>query len=120
MAEFLESLLAETEALRAPIAGEAPGGPDMALEPEFERVKNELEKLTSIEGGDVDWGLVARECDALLREKTKDIRLAVWLTAGAVERDRWSGLARGIAVLRHYVVEMWDHALPKRDKARAN
>jgi type VI secretion system protein VasJ len=120
MGDYLETLLEQTAGLRAPIAGESPCGADVSLEPEFERVKAELDKLTSIEGGDVDWRSVVAVSEELLGTKTKDLRLAVWLTAGAFERSGWDGLARGLAVCRGLVSEMWEPLLPKRDKARAN
>jgi type VI secretion system protein VasJ len=120
MSEHLEKLLEQTAELRAAIPGESASGLDVSLEPEFERIKAEIEKLTSIEGGDPDWSLVVQEGEELLRSKTKDLRLAVWATVGAVHRSQWSGFARGLVMCRALVVDMWDSVLPKRDKARAN
>ncbi len=120
MSDFLATLLDQTAGLRGPIEGDAPAGVDLALEPEFERIKNELEKLTNLAGGDVDWRVVVDGAEGLLGGKTKDIRLAVWLTAGGAELRGWHGLARGLAVLRAYVTDLWEHAFPKRDKARTN
>ena len=36
-------------------AGDSPAGADLSLEPEFEKIKGELDKLSSLEGGEVDW-----------------------------------------------------------------
>ncbi|MDB4934368.1 MAG: uncharacterized protein JWP87_1340 [Labilithrix sp.] len=120
MSEHLEKLLEQTAELRAAIPGDSASGPDVSLEPEFERIKAEIEKLTSIEGGEPDWSLVVQQGEDLLTNKTKDLRLAVWVTVGAIHRSQWSGFARGLVVCRALVVDMWDSVLPKRDKARAN
>lgn len=120
MSEHLERLLEQTAPLRAAIPGDSASGLDVSLEPEFERIKAEIEKLTSIEGGDPDWSLVVKQGEELLTSKTKDLRLAMWVTVGAIHRSQWSGFARGLVVCRALVIEMWDVVLPKRDKARAN
>jgi type VI secretion system protein VasJ len=120
MSEHLEKLLEQTSALRAPLTGDAPGGSDIALEPEFEAIKAELDKLSSLDGGTVDWAFVVARAEELLTTKTKDLRLAVWLTAAGLEHSGWSGLARGLVVCRSLATELWEVLLPKRDKARAN
>src|SRR4051794_31373514 len=120
MSEHLEKLLEQTAALRAAIPGESASGLDVSLEPEFERIRAEIDKLTSIEGGDPDWSRVVTESEEILASKSKDLRLAVWMTVGAIHRSEWAGFARGMVVCRALVVDMWDSVLPKRDKARAN
>jgi type VI secretion system protein VasJ len=120
MGEHLEKVLEQTAALRAPIAGDSPAGADISLEPEFEKIKAELDKLSSIEGGDVDWRLVVSSAEELLASKTKDLRLAVWLTAAGVERTAWAGFVRGLLVCRSLIQDLWEPLLPKRDKARTN
>ncbi|MCW5833035.1 MAG: type VI secretion system protein TssA [Labilithrix sp.] len=120
MSDHLETILEQTAALRAALAGDSPAGADLSLEPEFEQVKAELEKLSSLEGGDVDWRLVVDRAEDLLANRTKDLRLAVWLTAGGVERSGWRGFVRGLAVCRGLVADLWDPLLPARPKARTN
>lgn len=120
MGDHLETLLEQTAGLHAPLPGESPAGADLSFEPELEEVKTELEKLTSLEGGDVDWRLVVERTEELLATRTKDLRLAVWLTAGGIERSGWRGFARGLVVCRALVTELWDALLPKREKARSN
>lgn len=120
MGEHLETILEQTAGLRAAIAGDSPAGADLSLEPEFEKIKGELDKLTSLEGGEVDWRAVVEGAEDLLSNRTKDLRLACWLTAGGLERSGWKGLVRGLAVCRGLVTDLWEPMLPKRDKARSN
>src|SRR3954467_1954277 len=111
MAEDLEKLLEETKDLRAPFAGDAPAGADISLESDFESVKLELDKLTSIEGGAPDWEVVVKTSEDLLASKTKDLRLAIWLAVAGAHRSGWHGLARGLIVCRSIIVDFWEGAL---------
>ncbi|MBX3231366.1 MAG: type VI secretion system protein TssA [Labilithrix sp.] len=120
MAEDLEKLLEETSALRAPLTADEPAGADISLEPEFEAIKLEIDKLTGIDGLTPDWDLVRTSAEDLLASRTKDLRLAVWLTVAGVHSSGWHGLARGLVVCRALMVDLWEVALPKRDKARSN
>jgi len=120
MGEHLETILEQTAGLRAAIAGDSPAGADLSFEPEFEKIKSELDKLSSLEGGEVDWRSVVEGAEDLLANRTKDLRLACWLTAGGLERSGWKGLVRGLAVCRGLITDLWEPMLPKRDKARAN
>jgi type VI secretion system protein VasJ len=120
MADYLESLLAETEKLRAPIAGDSPGGADVSLEPDFEKIKAEIDKLTSLTGGQVDWRSVSKGAEELLSTKTKDLRLGLWMACGELERGGWKGFARALVVCRAIVIDFWDTMQPVRPKARAN
>ena len=56
--DYLETILEQTAELRAPLAGDSPVGVDMFLEPELEPAKAELDKLTSMSGGDVSWSTI--------------------------------------------------------------
>jgi type VI secretion system protein VasJ len=120
MSEHLERILEQTATLRAPLEGGAPAGADLALEPEFDAIKAELDKLTSIEGGEVDWRLVVETAEELLGSRTKDLRLAVWLSMGGLERSGWRGFVRGLVVCRSLILDMWESMFPSRAKARAN
>ena len=120
MAEHLETILEQTAALRAPLAGDAPAGADLFLEPEVEPLKAEIEKLTSIEGGAPDWRIVVDRCEELLSNRTKDLRLAIWMTVAGAERSGWRGLVRGLAVVSSYVNDLYEPMFPTRPKARTN
>ena len=48
MTTLLETLVEKTAALRAPFPGDAPSGEDIGFDPEFEVVKGEIDKLSSL------------------------------------------------------------------------
>ncbi|HVJ90946.1 MAG TPA: type VI secretion system ImpA family N-terminal domain-containing protein, partial [Labilithrix sp.] len=120
MSDHIATLLEETAELRAAIPGEAPAGSDVSFEPEFEKIKGEVDKLSNLEGGEVDWYLVVERAGDLLKTQTKDLRLAVWLTAGGLQRSGWRGFVRGLVVCRALITDFWEPLLPKRDRARSN
>ena len=122
MSDFLASLVEQTQSMRAPVPGDAPGGLDPSLDPQFERIQAEVDKLGSVSGGTPDWGGVVREGEELLATKAKDLRVGIWTACGAVEQSGWPGLARALVVLRSLVTDYWDAMWPppKREKARIN
>lgn len=120
MAEHLETILEQTSALRSPLAGDAPAGADLFLEPDVEPLKAEIEKLTSIEGGAPDWRMIVSSSEELLSSKTKDLRLAIWLTVAGAETSGWRGLVRGLAVIHSFINDVWEPMFPTRPKARIN
>src|SRR5690349_16288780 len=107
MADAAESLVIDTPALLAPIAGGKPSGPnlrddDSANSPYYEvrnvrGVANAAEKdwlnleLSAAPGADEArdramqaWKQVQEKCEALLREKSKDLEILEWLIEALV------------------------------------
>jgi type VI secretion system protein ImpA len=65
---------------------------------------------------EADWGFVVDRCARLLAERTKDLRLAVWLTEAAAKRHHMRGLAEGFRLLAGLCDRFWDLGLyPEAD-----
>lgn len=120
MNELLSTLLAQTEAERAPLAGPNPGGVDLWHEPELEPLQAEVRKLEGLNAASVDWSALGRGASQLLASRTKDVRLAAWVVAAALGGGGWLELARALVVLRAIVRDHWETAFPSRVKARVN
>ena len=103
-----------------PIAEDAPGGRDARHEPEHERIRAELEKLTSVHGKAVDWELIRADGQALLQSKSKDLLIAAYLAFAWAKLDGLAGLARGMRLLALLMERFPDALLPARPRARAN
>jgi type VI secretion system protein VasJ len=103
-----------------PITGEAPGGRDARHEPEHERIRSELEKLSSVHGKLVDWQLIRRDGQALLQNKSKDLLIAGYLAFAWAKLDGLDGLARGMRLLASLMERYPDALQPQRPRARAN
>ncbi len=72
---LLETLQERTAPLVAPISGGA--GADVTFEPDFEKLKKEIDKLSSVDQKP-DWKIVSVGATAILKDKSKDFRVAIW------------------------------------------
>lgn len=94
----------QIEAILEPISATSLCGEDLAYSPEFDRIKEaRREDDASIEYGEwqtelkqADWPAVVRDCAQLLGSRSKDLRLAAWLTEGLVKTSGLAGLAQGM------------------------
>ena len=105
-----------------PIAGANPAGNDPLYEPDFERVKLEIDKLTAMSGGAPAWDDVVSFSERLLQDKAKDLRLCVWLSIGRLRRSGIAGFAEGLVMTSKVSTAFWDAMYPdaKRGRARGN
>jgi type VI secretion system protein VasJ len=117
-----ESFLNQAEPLAQPVSTELPQGLDLSYEADFGLVRAEIDKLTTMSGELPNWRDVALQSEALLRNRSKDLRLLVWLAAAKFKTEGIRGLAFGLAATRLVVDRHWDGMFPplKRAKARAN
>ena len=102
-----------------PIAGGAPAGESVRYETEFEQLSVEIEKLTAVEQVAVDWRVVVNLSSILLKDKGKDLLVASYLATGLLERESYSGLAAGIAVVNGLVANFWEGLFPESRRLRA-
>ncbi|MDR2630297.1 MAG: type VI secretion system ImpA family N-terminal domain-containing protein [Spirochaetaceae bacterium] len=97
-----------------PLAGEKPAGENM----EYNQAYLELEALASdqgaTEGEGPDWKLLAKSCRALW-EKTRDLRVAVYLTIAETALGGVKELAAGLNIINFLIKEMWDTVYPLLD-----
>jgi type VI secretion system protein ImpA len=112
------------EQLLSPISPAAPSGEDLAFSPELDAITQarrfddpslaQGEWVTELK--EADWDFVVRRCAALLQEKSKDLRLAVWLTEAGAKVDGLRGLGEGFKVLTGLCRDYWDQGLyPESD-----
>ena len=110
-------------ALLAPIAETSPCGDDMLFSRQFDAIqearKHDDPSLEQgewvIELKEANWPFVISECEKLLRESTKDLRLAVWLTDALASQRGFEGLADGYRLLTGLCQHYWNdlHPLPE-------
>lgn len=122
MAGFADEIKEYAAELAKPISADAPSGRDASFEPAFETIKGELDKLSSVTGGIVDWQVVARGASELTKGTTKDVRVLVWLVVARLQVDGPKGLAAALAACREVCSQHWDTLFPplKRARARGN
>ena len=112
------------EQLLNPIRADQPSGADLAFSPELDAITQaRLSDDPSLDQGDwpaelkeADWDFVITRCAALLEQKSKDLRLAVWLAEAGAKKYRMRGLAEGLRVLAGLFDQYWDQGLyPEAD-----
>ena len=59
-----------------------------------------------------DWPLVAKHCAELLRARSKDLRLAVWLAEARAHTHGMRGLGDGFLLLAGLCERYWEHLHP--------
>lgn len=117
--------VSNTAAYYLPIAEKGIGngnfaGDDIRYDEAFEALEAELAKKNSLYNqAAVDWLKVRETCDRLLRQRTKDLRLAIWLTWSLHETRALPGLVQGLALLRALCEKHWSILHPLKARTRA-
>lgn len=113
-----------TEQLLKPISDAQPAGADLSFSPELDAITlarkfddpslDQGEWLTDLK--EADWDFVVKRCALLLEQKSKDLRLAVWLAEAGAKKYRMRGLGEGLRVLAGLFEQYWDLGLyPEAD-----
>ena len=128
MADFPDGF--DLEALVAPIPGDAPQGVDIredfSSQSPYNRLRDarsdarDAEKMQ--DNGDPDandpapfWRTIRELGLKTLRETTKDLEVATWVTESYVRSHGLSGLAAGATLIRRLSEEHWDGIFPLPD-----
>ena len=116
--------MSDIDTLLQPIAGEAPCGVDMVFSAEFDAIREaRRHDDPNLDQGDwvidikeADWPEVIRICTTVLREQSKDVRVAAWLAEAWAKTRGFVGLRDGYLLVdglcRHY----WDGLHPVPDE----
>ena len=113
----------EIEVLLTPLAEQTPCGDDLSFSSEFDTI-NEMRRAddATLDQGEwvtslkvADWPGVARTCETLLSTRTKDLRLAMWLTEAWALTQGYGGLARGLQVCTALCERYWEPLHPMAD-----
>jgi type VI secretion system protein ImpA len=107
------------ESLLAPISPAQPAGADLSFSNDFDAIAQARRfDDPSLEQGEwvtdlkeADWSFVVSRCGALLAEKSKDLRIAVWLAEAAAKQHRMQGLGEAFRVLAGLCRQYWDQGL---------
>ena len=110
--------------LLLPISETDSAGADLSFSLEFDRIQearraddptlDQGEWVTALK--EADWLQVAEQCTQLLRDTSKDLRLAVWLTEAWGKTSGFQGLAWGYELIARLCELYWDsvHPLPEQ------
>jgi len=96
--ELLNESLARIDDLLAPINGGA--GADVSYDEQFEQVKLEVDKLSSLSGENCNWGIVASLSEEILVEKSKDFRIGCYLACTKMREGDLTKVLDGLVLVR--------------------
>ncbi len=113
-----------TDALLDPVAGPRPCGEDLAFSPELDAIaKARIADDPTLDQGawvtslkEADWPFVVTRCAKLLASRSKDLRLAVWMTEANAKTTRLRGLADGLVLVAGLCDRYWEHVFPLPDE----
>ncbi|MFK2879390.1 type VI secretion system protein TssA [Rhodanobacter hydrolyticus] len=111
----------DLESLLAPLDDEAPSGPDLEYDPEFQTLERTATPKAERAVGDSvktaeepDWEKVSSMGEALFG-RSKDLRVAMHLTAAWTRMHGLAGWADGLALIRGLLENQWDTVHPQLD-----
>lgn len=105
-----------------PVNQDNPVGESVSYDAGYEQVENEIGKLQSLSGGDVNWNLIIKTGADILSGKSKDLSVAGWLCLGLFKESGFEGLAVGLTIYYDVISVYWESLYPavKRLRRRAN
>lgn len=118
--------LFDPETLLAPLDDSAPCGPDLEYDPVFQALEQAGAGTPERQYGDKvfpaeppDWQAV-REHALALAERTRDLRVAVWLVRCGARGQGLAGALRGLQLVQGLLERHWDHLHPQLDASDDN
>ncbi|MFK3711325.1 type VI secretion system protein TssA [Leclercia adecarboxylata] len=99
--------------LLAPVSEANPTGEDPGYEDDFQRIREEVNKLSGI-----DTGLICALAEKLLTINAKDIRVATYYCWARLHQDGETGFAEGLELLAGLLQYYGMQLHPQRDRSR--
>lgn len=104
----------------SPIPGERAAGVDAQDDPEFDRLHVEIKKLGNPGAATTtDWSVIYESATLLLAERSKDLRVASYLSAALVKQSGLSGLASGLKIIDEMMSHYWETLFPLPARMRS-
>lgn len=111
--------LLDFDALLAPIPGENPAGVLLRYTGDYDEIKSLQPKpdrdAFEASGQEGQWPKLIQIASQKIREKSKDLQIAAWLTEGLVHRNGFAGLRDGLKLIHGLLDRFWDHVYPLPD-----
>jgi type VI secretion system protein VasJ len=96
-----------------PVSDTSPTGEDPGYDDDFQRIREEFNKLSGI-----DTGLICTLAEKLLTTTTKDIRVATYYCWARLHQDGEAGLAEGLELLAGLLQRYGTQLHPQRERSR--
>ncbi|MGD9368082.1 MAG: type VI secretion system protein TssA, partial [Desulfobacteraceae bacterium] len=104
----------------APLPGPRPSGEDLRYTAAYDEIKEAKRADDRLERGEwhtslkrSDWALTAKLCGEALKDQSKDLQIAVWLTEALLHQHGFKGLEFGLQLLSKLLTEFWETLYPQ-------
>ncbi|MBV1809727.1 MULTISPECIES: type VI secretion system protein TssA [Pseudomonas] len=105
--------------IKSPVSSHGYAGSDVRFSEEFEALEARLSSEQSVLGtGNVDWLKVREESERILRDQSRDLRVACWLTWALYKAEAFPGLLAGTCMLRYLCEHHWPVLHPVKHRTR--
>lgn len=98
-----------------PINLDKPAGEDLTYSDSFQEIKEEITKLSGI-----NYTLIATESETILKQNSKDIRVATYYCLARLHIDGAEGFADGVELLAGLLDKFGESIYPSRHNIRKN
>lgn len=99
----------------APISPDKPAGEDLTYHDTFQEIKEEIAKLSG-----VDYTLVINESETIIKQYSKDLRVATYYCLARLQVDGAAGFADGLELLAGLLDKFGNALYPSRSHIRKN
>jgi type VI secretion system protein VasJ len=111
--EKARSHIANWDRWLAPLSGSEPTGEDPGYDDDFQRIREEVNKLSGI-----DTGLICSLAEKLLTGVCKDLRVVTFYVWARLHQDGEAGLAEGLELLAGMLERFGTRLHPLRERSR--
>jgi type VI secretion system protein VasJ len=101
-----------------PISGASPAGTDVRYDSEFEQLAAEIAKMESITAAVIDWDLASQLSISILKDKSKDYRVAGYLVLALYQTEKFPGLLNGLSLYEALIKNFWETGFPAKSRMR--
>ena len=115
----MSTALLDIEHLLDPISTDQPAGSDLRWTADWDRIKEARRADDDLDSGKwakkerkaADWRLAKELAATMLRDRSKDLQLALWLTEANIKLHGFAGLRDGLRITRELMIRYWDKGL---------
>ena len=111
----------DVESLLVPLAEDSPCGPDLEYDPAFQALEQAAAGKPERQYGEKtypaeppDWRTV-RDHAVQLAKRTRDLRVALWLTRAEANLHGLAGAVHGLQLVQGLLERHWEHVHPRLD-----
>jgi type VI secretion system protein ImpA len=107
------------EELLQPISEDKPAGADLRYDPIYDKIKEARREDDDLNQGAwqterkvADFSQVINLSTTALKQKSKDLQIAAWLTEAALRKEGFAGFNSGLQLLKGLLERFWDTLYP--------